>query len=396
MMRSLLASVLAFTCAISTPAASFAASSKPIKVTQHRTSTRIIPSKAVQLTPLERAIGIVNIHNVLPVFKDINQQKNIFSPDAFQYYIENFHYPYRQRFYLDKTPPPAHVVLHWTANKHTHVPLYTLSAFMRSFRGGRLRERQNKYKNVSNYFLTGNLSNQGQSEAYLIKLTRGNVKTWGDIPRVTAYPTDDHWDDNKYDGRGALGVEIESPNFSSFYYNPQQREKIHNFILMVLKERGVLEEFKDLKYSRYWSQMQSLSNYLESNLSKIDVNNRGGIPLKYQHLDKIIKDFNYDSGFYPEIQKMFNYVSGHGIVAREYNERMHKSGRSKDARYHKIDFTEPQVFLVCMDILNSDLQFKGVDAYVGYDENTQRFIRQQLNARGLSEADKGRLEDMRR
>lgn len=315
---------------------------------------QIIPSRSVRITPAEQAAGVVDLQAVLPIFKQINDRYRIFSSAQFNHYIHNFHYPYRSRFEIDKKRPPTQVVLHWTANRRTDIPLYTLSAFLRSRSRGRIVERRAQHKNVSNYFLTGTLKNlQGQPESFLVKLTRGDVARWGDIPRVTAYPTKDHHN-NKYDGQGALGIEIESPNFREFYTNPQQREKLDKFLVLVLKERQELSDFVALRESPHWKDMTALARYLRNNLNKIDVNARGGIPQKYQHLDAILKDFpDLSPGVYQEAQRMFRYVSGHGIVAREYNTLMHRIGRPQDARYHKIDFTEPHVFLVVMDLLNS-------------------------------------------
>lgn len=316
---------------------------------------QIIPSRSVRLTPAEQAAGVVDLQAVLPVFQQINERYRIFSPAQFTHYIHNFHYPYRSQFALSQRRPPTQVVLHWTANPRPDIPLYTLSAFLRSRQRGRIVERRSEHKNVSNYFLTGSLQNlQGQSESYLVKLTRGDLSQWGDIPRVTAYPTKDSHN-NKYDGQGAVGIEIESPNFRKFYYNAQQREKLDNFLVLVLKERQELSEFLTLRQSPHWQDMQALARYLRNNLEKIDVNARGGIPQKYQHLDAILKDFpDLSPRVYQEAQRMFRYISGHGIVAREYNTLMHRVGRPQDARYHKIDFTEPHVFLVVMELLNSE------------------------------------------
>lgn len=316
---------------------------------------KIIPSRSVRLTPAEQAAGVVDLQAVLPVFQQINERYRIFSPAQFTHYIHNFHYPYRSQFALNQRRPPTQVVLHWTANPRPDIPLYTLSAFLRSRQRGRIVERRAEHKNVSNYFLTGSLQNlQGQSESFLVKLTRGDLSQWGDIPRVTAYPTKDSHN-NKYDGQGAVGIEIESPNFRKFYYNAQQREKLDNFLVLVLKERQELAEFLALRQSPHWQDMQALARYLRNNIEKIDVNARGGIPQKYQHLDAILKDFpDLSPRVYQEAQRMFRYVSGHGIVAREYNTLMHRVGRPQDARYHKIDFTEPHVFLVVMELLNSE------------------------------------------
>lgn len=319
-------------------------------------AAQIIPSRSVRLTPAEQAAGVVDLQAVLPVFQQINERYRIFSPAQFTHYIHNFHYPYRSQFALSKRRPPTQVVLHWTANPRPDIPLYTLSAFLRSRQRGRIVERRAEHKNVSNYFLTGSLQNlQGQPESFLVKLTRGDLAQWGDIPRVTAYPTKDSHN-NKYDGQGAVGIEIESPNFRNFYYNVQQREKLNKFLLLVLKERQELSEFLQLRQSPHWQDMEALARYLRNNIAKIDVNARGGIPQKYQHLDAILKDFpDLSPRVYQEAQRMFRYISGHGIVAREYNTLMHRVGRPQDARYHKIDFTEPHVFLVVMELLNSEV-----------------------------------------
>lgn len=323
----------------------------------------VIPSRNVELTQNEQDTGVVSFNQILPVLSKINQRFNYFTPTQFNYFVSNFHYPYRDRFDLSRQQPPTQVVLHWTANSRTDIPLNTLSAFLRSPRNGRMVERANRYKNVSNYFLTGTLDNlDGTRGAQLVKLTRGDLSSGGDIPRVTAYPTGDNWDDNKYDGRGAIGIEIESPNFSVFYNNPSQREKIHNFLLLVLSERGKLESFRALKDSPHWNDMVAMHDYLKANLPKIDVDTRGGIPMNFQCLDKMLgffPQFNKD-GVYAEAKKMYTYISGHGIVSREYNERMVKAGRYRDADYDKIDFTEPQVFVVAMDLLRSDMDYHGV------------------------------------
>ncbi len=341
---------------------------------------RIIASRNVKLTLAEQEAGVVNLQAVLPIFKRINDQYNIFSDAQYNHYIHNFHYPYRSRFDVQHRRPPAQVVLHWTANRRPDIPLYTLSAFLRSRRRGRIVERSSEHKNVSNYFLTGSLNNlKGQKESFLVKLTRGDLSRWGDIPRVTAYPTKDSYN-NRYDGQGAVGIEIESPNFRSFYNNPQQREKIHNFLVLVLSERGELADFASIRRSPHWDDMVALANYLRKNLDRIDVNARGGIPIKYQHLDKIMKDFpDLSYGVYEAAQHMFRFISGHGIVAREYNERMHRIGRPQDARYHKIDFTEPHVFLVAMDLLQSDMAYKGVERRP-MDLATLRMIEEQKRA----------------
>lgn len=338
---------------------------------------QIIPSRQVILTPAEQEAGVVNLLAVLPVFKRINDHYRIFSPTQFNHYIHNFHYPYRSRFDLRQRRPPTQVVLHWTANRRTDIPLYTLSAFLRSRHRGRIVERRAIHKNVSNYFLTGSLKNmEGQPESFLVKLTRGDLAHWGDIPRVTAYPTKDSYN-NKYDGQGAVGIEIESPNFREFYANDQQREKLHNFLILVLSERQELSEFAQLRRSPHWQDMVSLARYLRKNLAKIDVNNRGLIPQKYQHLDAILKDFpDLSPAVYQEALRMFRYISGHGIVAREYNTLMHQTGRPQDARYHKIDFTEPHVFVVAMDLLESELSYRGVQQS-GSDLSNLRMIEAQ-------------------
>lgn len=338
---------------------------------------QIIPSRSVRLTPAEQEAGVVDLMTVLPVFKRINDHYRIFSPTQFDQYVHNFHYPYRNRFDLRRRRPPTQVVLHWTANRRTDIPLYTLSAFLRSRYRGRIVERSAAHKNVANYFLTGSLKNiDGQSESFLVKLTRGDLAHWGDVPRVTAYPTKDSHN-NKYDGQGAVGIEIESPNFRQFYFNTQQREKIHNFLLLVLSERQEIAEFAEIRRSPHWPDMVALARYLRKNIAKIDVNNRGIIPQKYQHLDAILKDFpDLSPGVYQEALRMFRYVSGHGIVAREYNTQMHRIGRPQDARYHKIDFTEPHVFLVVMDLLESELSYRGVRDSA-YDLATLRMIQAQ-------------------
>lgn len=337
----------------------------------------VISSSSIALTETERRAGVETLPDVLDVFQEINQRFNIFTLPQFNYFIKNFHYPFRQSFDLSRTQPPAQVVLHWTANKRPDIPLYTLSAFLRSRRGRQVVERPNRYKNVSNYFLTGILNNaQGRAEARLLKLTRGDLRTGGDIPRVTAYPTKDSHD-NKYDGRGAIGIEIESPNFGSFYSNESQREKIHNFLLLVLSERGVLNEFKTIRQSAVWEDMASLHRYLKQNISRIDVDQRGGISAKNQHLDKMLRDFpDISPRVNAEAQRIFKYISGHGIVAREYNEHMLRAGRPQDARYHKIDFTEAHVFVVAMDLLSSDMRMHGLELPPTYDLATLRMMQQ--------------------
>lgn len=338
---------------------------------------QVIASRSVSLTPAEQNAGVVTLMTVLPVFKQINDRYHIFSPTQFTHYIHNFHYPYRSRFELRHRRPPTQVVLHWTANRRPDIPLYTLSAFLRSRQRGRIVERRAAHKNVSNYFLTGSLKNlDGQPESFLVKLTRGDLAHWGDVPRVTAYPTKDSHN-NKYDAQGAVGIEIESPNFRAFYSNTQQREKIHNFLLLVLTERKEMAEFAQIRQSPYWSDMVALARYLRKNIAKIDVNHRGLIPQKYQHLDAILKDFpDLSPGVYQEALRMFRYVSGHGIVAREYNTQMHRIGRPQDARYHKVDFTEPHVFLVAMDLLESDHNYRG-GRHQAYDLSTLRMIEAQ-------------------
>ncbi len=339
--------------------------------------TRVISSRSIALTDTERRAGVETLPDVIDVFHEINQRFNIFTATQFNYFIKNFHYPFRQSFNLKRTPPPTQVVLHWTANKRPDIPLYTLSAFLRSRRGRHIVERPNRYKNVSNYFLTGNLKNApGRSKARLLKLTRGNLRTGGDIPRVTAYPTKDSHN-NKYDGRGAVGIEIESPNFGSFYNNDSQREKIHNFLLLVLSERGVLNEFRSIRNSPHWDDMSALHRYLKKNIPRIDVDKRGGITAKNQHLDKILRDFpDISPRVNVEARRIFKYISGHGIVAREYNEHMLRAGRPQDARYHKIDFTEAHVFVVAMDLLASDMRMRGLDLPPQYDLATLRMMQQ--------------------
>lgn len=336
----------------------------------------IVPSRQVQLTRAESELGIVTLKGVLPSLAQVNQQYHIFKAPEFNYFIRNFHYPYRGRFEWEEDHPPTQVVLHWTANSHPEIPLYTLSAFLRSRRGGRIVERNNKYKNVANYFLTGNIpDSEGQRAPKLVKLTRGDIRSWGDIPRVTAYPTDDAWDDNQYDARGALGVEIESPDFRTFYQNDGQRQAIHNFILLVLRERGQLEAFEALRHSPHWGDMQALYRYLKGHLARIDVDARGTILPQNQYLDKILAYFpDLSPQVNSEARRIFDFVSGHAVVARKYNQRMLRAGRPKDARYHKIDFTEAQVFVVAMDLLNSDLRYHGVDLPPAYDLATLHYM----------------------
>lgn len=316
----------------------------------------VIPSRSVELTEAEQQAGVVNLETILPILDRINQAHPVFNAQQFNYFVRGFHYPYRNRFELSRQKPPTQVVLHWTANPRPQIPLFTFSAFLRSSSRGRIVERPNQSKNVSNYLLTGSLGHSEQDQAYLVKLTRGDLRSWGDIPRVTAYPTSDRHDDNKYDGRGAIGLEIESPDFGTFYRNPQQRQRLHDFLVLVLGERGVLDEFAKLRQSPHWEDMQALHQYLVNNVARIDVDARGGIAQNYQHLDRLLRFFpDLSPGVYREAQRMFQYVSGHGVVAREYNTRMIRSGRPRDARYDKIDFTEAHVFVVAMDLLLSDL-----------------------------------------
>ncbi|PKL80555.1 MAG: hypothetical protein CVV27_00260 [Candidatus Melainabacteria bacterium HGW-Melainabacteria-1] len=358
------------------------------KIDQRRDPLQVISSRSIQLTESEQQAGVVSLETIMPALSRINERTKVFTPQQFNYFVRNFHYPFRDRFVVSKQPPPTQVVLHWTANSRPDVPLYTFSAFLRSRRNGQIVERANRYKNVSNYFLTGNLVRpDGAHEAQLVKLTRGELGSWGDIPRVTAYPTSDAWDDNKYDGRGAIGIEIESPNFSVFYRNDSQRDKLHNFLLLVLSERGVLEDFTRLRQSPHWDDMLTLHNYLGKNLSKIDVDKRGGIPQTYQHLDKLLVHFpSLSKGVIQESKKMFTFVSGHGIVAREYNERMFKAKRPRDANYHKIDFTEAHVFVVAMDLLRSDLRYRGIDAGSPYDlaHRFNPYLRPDVSATNLA------------
>jgi hypothetical protein len=323
-------------------------------IQRQKEPAQVIRSRHVEVSAAEQEVGIVNLEQVLPILRQVNNKHPVFSAKDFEYFVANFHYPFRERFFLGQHKPPAHVVLHWTANKHTHIPLYTLSAFLRRGNRGRVVERPNRYKNVSNYFLTGSLVNlQGEREAHLVKLTRGDIKSWGDIPRVTAYPTDDQHDDNKYDGRGALGIEIESPNFRDFYYNPQQRAKLDQFLQLVLTERGVADQFYALRDSEHWEGMQALYRYLRDHLADMDVNQRGGIHPQFLFLDKIASRFpDLSPQVYYEATRIFSYISGHGIVAREYNHRMRSSGRHREANYSKIDFTEPHVFVIAMELLN--------------------------------------------
>lgn len=341
---------------------------------KQRDPLNVITSSSVQLSESERAAGVVNLSEILPSLNQINQRYKIFNPAQFNYFVKNFHYPYRDRFQLGKQQPPTQIVLHWTANSRPDIPLHTFSAFLRSRRNGRIVERANRYKNVSNYYLTGSIPQpDGSSAAELVKLTRGELQSWGDIPRVTAYPTDEKWDDNKYDGRGAIGIEIESPNFGVFYRNPSQREKLHNFLVLVLRERGVMDSFAELRYSEHWDDMVKLHGYLKNNLAKIDVDKRGGIAQNYQQLDKLLKFLpDVSPRVYTEARKMFSYISGHGIVSREYNERMVKAGRYRDANYDKIDFTEAHVFVVAMDLLQSDMQLHGQEIIPEFDVAASR------------------------
>lgn len=352
------------------------AESQLASVAQPHDGLNLVPARSVGLTAAEKQAGIVPFAEILPVLAYLNSKYNYLPESQYKHLLENFRYPYRQRFDLSQQTPPAHVVLHWTANSRPDIPLYTLSAFVRSVRGGRLQERDNRYKNVSNYLLTGTLNGpDGQQNTYLVKLTRGDIRSWGDIPRVTAYPTNDAHDDNKYDGRGALGIEIESPDFRTFYGNAAQRDKLHNFLVLVLQERGLLQDFARLREVPHWEDMQALHRYLKANLDKIDVNARGGIPQQYQHLDQLLKHFpSLSPAVYSSAREIFRYISGHGIVAREYNARMIRSGRPRDARYHKIDFTEAHVFVVAMDLLNSELRLKGDHLPPPYDLATLRVI----------------------
>lgn len=339
-----------------------------------RSATQLIPSRQVELTQAERDAGVVSFNALIPTLEVVNERFNVFKGAQFQHFIHNFHYPYRSRFQLKKQTPPAHVVLHWTANSRPDIPLYTFSAFLRRRSYGRIVERPHHYKNVSNYFLSGPLDGPEGKEAYLVKLTRGDIRSWGDIPRVTAFPIRGAHDDNKYDGRGALGIEIDSPDFRTFYRSSEQRDKLHNFLLLVLRERNLLGDFQSLRRSRHWRDMLSLHRFLKKNLDRIDVNARGTIPTKYRHLDALLKDFpDLDKGVYQEARRIFKFISGHGIVAREYNERMRRQGRPRQANYHKIDFTEAHVFVVAMDLLQSDFQFRGGQAFE-YDLATQRLI----------------------
>lgn len=330
----------------------------------------------VELTAAEKEAGVIAFRDFLPILEHVNRRYRVYSSRDFDYFIHNFHYPYRQRFNLQQTAPPTHVVLHWTANPRPDIPLYTFSAFLRRRQGGRIVERPNAYKNVSNYFLSGTLEQEkGRFEAYLVKLTRGDLRTWGDIPRVTAYPTKDAWDDNKYDGRGALGIEIDSPNFRNFYYNALQREKLRNFLILVFKERGVLHEFAALRNHPQWNNLCRLQAYLLNHLQEIDVQPNGKIDQQWQLLHSISRHL---PGMTPETlqaaQQIFRFLSGHGVVAHEYNTRMLRAGRAREANYDKIDFTEPQVFLVAMDLLQSPLEYQEQDRDVGFDLATQRFI----------------------
>jgi hypothetical protein len=336
-----------------------------------------IPAREVELTEAEQEAGVISYSQFLPALAEVNQQYRVYQPRDYQYFVQNFHYPFRQRFFLEHTPPPTQVVLHWTANRRTDIPLYTLSAFMRRGQGGRVVERPDRYKNVSNYFLSGHLRGaEGSLEPQLIKLTRGDLRNWGDIPRVTAYPTGES-DDNKYDGRGALGIEIESPNFGTFYRNQAQRDKLHNFLLLVLQERGVLEDFVRLRESPQWENLRKLHAYLQENLDSLDVQPNGSIPRPAQLLHLVARNLpECTPETLSEARRIFAFISGHGVVAHEYNNRMVRAGRFKDADYDKIDFTEPHVFLVALDLLQSELRYRGTGSEA-YDLATLRLIEAQ-------------------
>lgn len=348
--------------------------STPAFAQSHQNSSRIY-SKNVKVLPAEKSIGIVSYKQILPIFRAFNKKRNYFKPEQFDYFIENFHYPNRGRFNIRQKPPPAHIILHWTANKHVTNPLVTLSAFLRSVRRGRVREREDRYKNVSNYYLTGTLSNsQGQSKAYMVKMTRNNLRGKGDIPRVTAYPTKDNWDDNKYDGRGAIGVEIDGPNFRSIYNNPHQKRILIKWMALILSQRGQYGKFRQLKQSRYWSHFKRVYAFLKKNLMAMDVDPAGRIAYEFRTMENVLKQINgLPADLYPEIKKMFSFISGHGVVGQEYNKRMIKAGRRKDARYHKIDFTEPHVFVMGMDLLRANLPMGDG----GYDLFTMELLRQE-------------------
>lgn len=335
---------------------------------------QLMYAKDVTVTPAEADAGVVSLNTVLPIFARVNQQYRVFSARDFKYYVENFHYPYRQQFQVTERKPPTQVVLHWTANKRVDIPLYTLSAFLRRGGGGYASERPNQYKNVSNYFLTGTLKDQdGAEDAHMVKLTRGELSSWGDVPRVTAYPTAEAWDDNKYDGRGAIGIEIESPNFRTFYTNEKQRDKLYRFLQLVLQERRVQSEFATLKDSPHWADMQKLYAYLKSHVADIDVDAHGGIKAQQQYVDLILKRLpDINPAVAQEAKRMYAFISGHGVVAREYVQRMIQARRYHDASYDKIDFTEAQVFVVGMELLN----YEGSSNYA-YDESVMRYIRSQ-------------------
>lgn len=347
----------------------------------NKNNTPLIPSRSVELTDAEKEAGVICFRDLLPTLEQVNQRYRVYSPKEYAHFVQNFHYPFRERFFIQDQPPPTHVVLHWTANKRTDIPLYTLSAFLRRRQSGRVVERPNAYKNVSNYFLTGSLPRpDGEPEAQMVKLTRGDISSWGDIPRVTAYPTGDSWDDNKYDGRGAIGIEIESPDFGTFYKNQSQRDKLHNFLMLVLKERGVLHEFAALRDAEEWDELLRLHEYLQANLGKIDVQANGGIPQNWQLLDKTAAQIGVSAETVKIAKRIFNYISGHGVVSHEYNTRMVRAGRHRDADYDKIDFTEPHVFLVAMDMLQNGLVYRGQNYYGGYDLAIQRMIENQKQA----------------
>jgi hypothetical protein len=102
--------------------------------------------------------------------------------------------------------------------------------------------------------------------------------------------------------------------------------------------------------------MEKVYSFLTTRLPLIDVNSNGSIRHDFLSL-KQIRQYLPDvpSEAFQEMQTIYRYVSGHGVVAKEYNERMIRYGRRQDAKYDKIDFTEPQVFIVAMDLLQSDL-----------------------------------------
>jgi len=348
---------------------------------------RLIPSKVVGVNDAEREAGVIGFKDLLPHLQKVNERFHIFSPQAYQHFVENFHYPFRQSFDLNEKKPPTQVVLHWTANKRTDIPLYTLSAFLRRMQRGRVVERPHAYKNVSNYFLTGNIAQtESGAQAQLVKMTRGDLSHGGDIPRVTAYPTGDAWDDNKYDGRGAIGIEIESPDFTTFYQNSSQREKLHNFLILVLKERGVLKQFQEIRESAAWDDLLKIHAYLSQNLKALDVQSNGGIPRNWQLLHLISRNIpGIQSESLKTAESIFQFISGHGVIAHEYNRRMVQAGRPKEADYDKIDFTEPHVFLVAMDLLKSEMHYLGNEAYQNYDLATQRLIDAQKQTRTVSD-----------